>query len=152
MKDKTGRERQESQNAGRKLPSQEGARTGRALTIIPPDHLKEHAKAWYTRAAELGNEMGIADEADADAYEAAAEIFQELREAQAHIEEHGMIVQCCTKRGETMVKNPAVGILQRARETLRLCRADLGLTPAARAKFSGNATKTQSLFEQLLGN
>lgn len=95
--------------------------------------------------------MGIADEADENVYCLAAETFQEMRDAQELVIEHGQVVVGADQGGNKIVrKNPAVQIVQSARETMRRFYSDLGLTPAARAKFAGGAGGEKDPFEALL--
>jgi P27 family predicted phage terminase small subunit len=147
MRDKPRRKR--SQGGGnRKLPSKDAPNTGRVLPREPPERFGEHAKQWYRWAAKLANEMGIADEADSNAFECAAETYQEYRDAQACIEKHGMVLETDGR----LYANPAVAILQRSARLLRLFRGDLGLTPSARAKFGAPEAISGDPLEELLGS
>ena len=150
--DRIGRQRRDSSNAGKSgLPSKDsGARTGRPLSAEPPRHLRRAGAAWYRQAVTLAVEMGIADEADRWAFEGAAEAVDEMRTAQAYVRKHGAIMRAPDALGNIVHRrNPAVGQIHRCREVLRLFRADLGLSPAARAKFATGASQDVDPFEEL---
>jgi P27 family predicted phage terminase small subunit len=93
--------------------------------------------------------MGFADEADRFAFEAAAEVMDQLRAAQAHVKKYGQIILVSEGDHSVWKRNPSVGIAQRCHEFLRLCRGDLGLSPAARAKFATGASQDVDPFEEL---
>lgn len=152
MRDRLGRERKASQGAGRSgLPSKGGARTGRPLSVEPPAHLGKDGAEWYRWAVGMACEMGIADEADASAFESAAEIFQQMRIAQRDLKKYGQVLSFLDLNGKPVRRvNPSFHIAQRCQEVLRLFRSDLGLSPAARAKFAQGADQEQDPFEALL--
>jgi P27 family predicted phage terminase small subunit len=150
--DRIGRQRRDSSGAGRNgLPSKDtGARTGRPLSVDPPKHLRKAGKEWYQRAVTLAVEMGIADEADQWTFESAAEAVDEMKRAQAYIRKYGEITRGVDMQGNIVHRrNPAVGQVHRCREVLRQFRSDLGLSPAARAKFATPAGGEVDPFEEL---
>lgn len=117
----------------------------------PPPWLGEYGAKWYRWAITTTNEMGTSDAADASVFEAAAECFEEFCQAKNHIKENGMTQEAADHAGNVFFRqNPSVVIAQRARQAMRLFRGDLGLTPAARAKFLPGEPDEADPFEMLL--
>lgn len=97
----------------------------------PPDNLPDgQVSEWNTIAAELV-ERKLLTASMMGVLETYIVALWTVRECQKAIVEHGLMV----KTAHGMLKpNPASGIMAKSMETVARLSAELGLTPAARAK------------------
>jgi len=74
-----------------------------------------------------------------------------MRAAQQHVDQWGQVLEGTNAVGDTILRrNPSVQIVANCRAMMRLMYSDLGLTPAARAKFAPGSAQEQDPFEALL--
>ncbi|MGK9299605.1 phage terminase small subunit P27 family [Melissococcus plutonius] len=101
------------------------------LPNLPPDYLGGTARYMWRRLVPLIKENPIVSELDKTMVESFCVNYQTMRLAYESIKEDGAIYT--TESG--MKKNPAVQVLDLASKNLRSIGAELGLTPASRAKL-----------------
>ncbi len=149
-------------NAGLKL-LQGTARPGRQRRPPRPDPvfpahpprgmIAAEAKAarwfWKNHAPKL-EELGLAKEIDIPAFYVMAMTYETIVSCEDAIREHGVLV--AGARGEALVKNPAFGILNAARQQFRLQCQQFGLDPNSREKMDApaQAEDPEDAMEKLL--
>lgn len=100
--------------------------------LAPPEELGPVAKAWWVRHVGKLAGMQIVKSQDLTLCQLAAEAWQRYREAQEIVDDEGMI-QVVEGRAS---KHPGINIAREWLVTYRHCCAELGLSPASRAKLS----------------
>ncbi len=104
----------------------------------PPEHLGEHARAfWLALRAELES-LGLGTSADQWDVEAAALLYQRARHAEERIPAGGFFT--CKKTGDPKRHPAAVEALQ-ARKELRLILEAIGVSTPGRVRVLGSAKR-----------
>jgi P27 family predicted phage terminase small subunit len=97
----------------------------------PPKHLDRVARAEWKRIVPILEEMGVLTQADGAELALYCEDFALLRQAEADVVEHGIIVEAGTGGWKT---NPAVYIAAGCRMRLARYLAEFGCTPSSRSR------------------
>lgn len=93
-----------------------------------PDYLPMDGKSEWKRVAPiLVNERKVLTEADLATLENYCLAVGTMREARRILNVQGLVL-------DNGKRNPAVGIMNSAQNTQRLCAAELGLTPVSRSR------------------
>lgn len=106
---------------------------------------------WYRTCATL-DDMRILSTSDYVVIAIYAKAYAQYRTALAKVEQLGQAVVQKNKHGEVVIaRNPFAVEMHKAADRLIVLGAELGLTPAARAKLTVNKdTKEHSAFEEWL--
>lgn len=103
-----------------------------------PDHLDELAQDYYRF---LVTELEISDilsNLDIPLLEQTADCLSKMRQADAIINEEGLILEQLDRYGNSQIKeHPAVSIKQKYLNQFRALSTQLGLSPASRAQLAG---------------
>ncbi len=100
----------------------------------PPRGLPKEARQFWKKYAPMLDRAGILRASDVAAFEALATTYATIKNAEKEVAERGLLVDGA--RGG-LVKNPAISILNAARQQFRLLCSDFGLTPSARERLGG---------------
>ena len=93
-----------------------------------------YARQFWKQYASKLESLGLAREVDIPAFYTMAMTWQTIRECEELIAQQGVLVPGA--RGQEMVKNPAVSVLNAARQQFRLQCARFGMDPDSREKIS----------------
>jgi P27 family predicted phage terminase small subunit len=102
-------------------------------------------REWRRLAKEL-HELGILSRIDRGVMALYCEAYAQVQEAIRHIEEEGAVIE--TKWG--LKVNPWQAVLKAARESMRRCAIEMGMTPSSRARVKANKPESESLLEKFL--
>jgi P27 family predicted phage terminase small subunit len=114
----------------------------------PRRELTGDARAAWRHVVGLLREAGNLDRTDPNLVEAYALNVELMRQAKRVIKAKGVVLT--TGRG-AIISNPACAILNSASMRLKAIVNDLGLCPASSDKAAGNAAKSDSKWDGLLG-
>lgn len=137
-------------NAGkRKLPKNEPAPEALSETPEPPEWMGDVAAGVWRNAAPWLTESKIMAATDLHNLEAFCVAYQRWREAQDHIEDHGLVV---TGAQGGPMKNPACTVANESLRQVATFGAALGLDPSSRARLKpGGSGDKKNAFEEMLG-
>lgn len=105
----------------------------------PPRGTPKHARDFWKKYAPMLDRAGMLRASDVAAFEVLALTYNSIRMAEEEIAEHGLLVPGA--RGQEMVKNPAVSILNQARLQFRLMVQEFGLTPHSRERLGADVVQ-----------
>lgn len=133
-RDRTGRVRQSAQdNGAKKIPVQtRGQITGLLLDSDIPPGLGDHGSIFWLEARESMEKMGILERADMIALRMASEAWETYVSARDRIGDQHIL---SNDRGGHQ-RNPEYLTLEHSQAVVMKFLMQLGLTPAARAKFA----------------
>ena len=115
----------------------------------PPRGLPKYAKEFWKKHAPLLNKAGIATHLDVETFRVLCLTYNTIRECEDEIQQKGLLIPGA--RGNEMVKNPCVSILNQARQQFRLQAAQFGLDPVSRGRITGaDIGDEESEMEKLL--
>ncbi len=103
----------------------------------PPRGLPKYARQFWKDYAPKLEDMGVLTEVDVPGFHVLAMTYQTIRQAEKEIEERGLLLPGA--RGGDLVKNPAVSILNAARQQFRLMCQEFGLYPHSRNRLNVTA-------------
>lgn len=98
----------------------------------------EACRTWH-RLVRLLGPAGVLRASDAEALAAYCETWSRWLEAADHVRREGMVIQ--TDRGPA--RSPWWDVFEQASRQLRMLAAELGLTPAARARVAAGLPQVQ---------
>lgn len=113
-----------------------------------PEHLPELAAAQWDHVCAGLRRMEIAGTVDMAVLEAFCMAYQHMRDADAHVAEHGLMV--AGSQGQ-LVANPMLNAAAKARGQIGTLGVQLGLTPAARLRMTVSEAKGDAEEEAFLG-
>jgi P27 family predicted phage terminase small subunit len=99
----------------------------------PPKHLPEYAKEFWCDVAPGLIRANLLTEADIKSFEVMALTYNTICQAEKCIDEEGLLIDGA--RGG-QVKNPAISILNQARQQFRLQCQSFGLDPLSRERLN----------------
>lgn len=108
----------------------------------PPSWLSKDAAAEWRRVVPILVERRILTTADLGGLENYVVAIGHIREAERHIQLHGLVFEAFKETAEGtivplgMKRNPSIGIVAEATTRARLLAAELGLTPVSRSRPS----------------
>ena len=111
---------------------------------------KYYREFWNKYAPKLAA-AGVLRESDRASWEILCGTYETIKECEELIKEHGLLIPGARGNGE-MVKNPAVSILNAARQQYRLQAAEFGLSPQARERLEISEPDELSPMGQFLKN
>jgi P27 family predicted phage terminase small subunit len=132
---------------GRK-PEKAAAVVGLGADWAAPGHLSGESLAAWNHVVALLREAGNLDRTDPVLVEAYALNAAMMRQAEAAIQEHGVMVK---GRFGSPAANPACAVLNAASMRIKAIVTDLGLCPAASKKAAGKAAEVKSKWGGLIG-
>ena len=118
-----------------------------SFPVDPPDWLPEYAKLFWKKKAKILNDAGILTAADEAGFQVMALTYNTIIEAERAIDREGIII-VGDKGGQ--VKNPAVSVLNAARQQFRLQCQEYGLTPNSRERLGLQFEEEIDEMEKLL--
>jgi len=92
-----------------------------------PVWLSKEAKAEWCRVAPILHASGVLDDTDLGVLQSYCMAIGTMQQAQRLLNKEGLV----TEAGK---RHPAVGIMNAAQQTMRLCATELGLTPVSRSR------------------
>lgn len=99
----------------------------------PPRGTPKHARDFWKKYAPMLDRAGVLRASDVPAWEVLCLTYNSIRLAEEEIAKHGLLIPGA--RGEELVKNPAVSILNQARQQFRLQCQTFGLDPHSRERL-----------------
>lgn len=103
-----------------------------------PEHLDELAKEYYQFMVTELEISDILSNLDIPLLEQTADCLSKMRQADAIINEQGIIIEQVDRAGNEIIKeHPAVGTKQKYLNQFRALSNQLGLSPASRASLAG---------------
>jgi len=117
------------------------------FTAEPPKWLPEYAKNFWNKNAPLLNQAGILTAADESAFEVMALTYNTICEAEKAIDREGLIMNG-SKGGQ--VRNPAISVLNAARQQFRLQCQQFGLDPGSRERLGVQFESEMDEMEKIL--
>lgn len=105
------------------------------ISRVPP-HLSAEAKKIYKWLVEQFKETGILCNLDKETISICADAMYRMRQAQAIIEEKGLIIEGNKNGVSTLVENPAIRIYEKYEKIYARMITELGLSPSARSKMA----------------
>lgn len=139
-------------NAGkRKLPTEDERPTVKHGKPVAPPNLPQQAQILWRELVKLLDSMGVLANSDRRALEMLCRAYAEYLDAQAAIEQYGMVVESLDARTNLMIlkRNPAIAISNAAHANMVRLLIEFGLTPAARGKVSKDKPRADPLGEYL---
>ncbi len=124
------------QNSLRLLEGREATNSPQTTPIFPhepPEGTPEFAAWMWREYAPKLERVGVLRETDYPAWEVLCLTYETIKQAEREIQEKGVLVP--GKRGEELVRNPAVSILNQARQQFRLQCQQFALDPMSRERF-----------------
>jgi|GEM_PF-2440647 P27 family predicted phage terminase small subunit len=106
----------------------------------PPRGMPKEARQFWKKYAPMLDRAGMVRASDIPAFEILAMTYATIKDAEKEITERGLLVDGA--RGG-LVKNPAISILNAARQQFRLMASDFGLTPSARERLGGQVPQDE---------
>ncbi len=115
----------------------------------PPRGTPKHAREFWKEYAPMLDRAGMLRASDVPAWEVLCLTFNTIKLSEEAIAEHGLLVPGA--RGQEMVKNPVISVLNQARQQFRLQCQEFGLTPHSRERLGADmAQGEQDPMEALL--
>jgi P27 family predicted phage terminase small subunit len=99
---------------------------------IPPPHIGEHGRGFWTRTGRILIEKGILTPGDRESFTALCLAYNRMIEAEIQMQKEGMTVT--GSRGDTK-KSPCFTIWKVSCDQFNLLAKEFGLTPASRNKI-----------------
>lgn len=113
---------------------------------VPPGLSADARRLWAHVVGSLPDE--VLSTADDAALEIFARAWARYRKAAGEVDRTGFVVK--TERGP--VKNPLLNVISQAEAVMLRAAAELGLTPAARARLATTAPRSDDTMKVLMGD
>lgn len=101
--------------------------------VSPPRGLPKHSRAFWKKYAPVLDRTGTLTEADVPAWTVLCNTWNTICQADQEIADKGLLIPGA--RGNEYVKNPAISILNAARQQFRLQCQAFGLDPFSRERL-----------------
>ena len=99
----------------------------------PPRGTPKHAREFWKEFAPMLDRAGVVRASDVAAWEVLCLTYNSIKLAEDEITKHGLLVPGA--RGQELVRNPAIAVLNQARQQFRLMCQEFALTPHARERL-----------------